>query len=87
MLSKIETNEIITKQEANKRYSTKYFIMIITERVDYADNDLGYVIYAADEDRELSKVPTDEYKGKQVAFMIGGLAEPYPTVGNVVYYG
>jgi len=86
MLEKIEAKEIITKRDARKKYPTKYFRMIITETVDQADNDLGYVIYIADDQRELSNVPINEYKGQKMAFMIGGMAEPYPTVGNVVYY-
>ena len=86
MLEKIETREIMTLQEAQKRYSPYYFIMIVTERVDMLYNDLGYVLYIADTDRELSKVPREEYKGKQAAFWMGEDAEPYPIVENVVYY-
>jgi len=86
MLTVIKDNEIITTREASKRYNDKYFIMIITEIVDQGDNDLGYVIYTADSRRELSQVPRDEYKGLRAAFKIGGAAEPYPTVGNVVYH-
>ena len=86
MLRKVEKKEILTIQEARKKYAANYFIMIITEPVDHADNDLGYVIYIADNDKELSEVSRDEYRGMTAAFIIGGLAEPYPTVGNVVYY-
>ena len=86
MLRKVENKEILTIREARKKYAANYFIMIITEMVDHADNDLGYVIYTADSDKELSKVSRDEYRGKTAAFMIGGLVEPYPTVGNVVHY-
>ena len=86
MLKKIETKEIMTKREARKKYRAKYFRMIITETIDEADNDLGYVIYTADDRRGLSDVPMNEYKGQKMAFMMGGMAEPYPTVGNVVYY-
>ena len=86
MLTEIKDKEIITAREASKRYNTKYFIMIITEIIDKGDNDLGFVIYTADSKRELSQVPREKYKGKRAAFMIGGAAEPYPTVGNVVYH-
>ena len=89
MLEKIETKEIMTTREALKKYPTKYFLMVITEVVDQADNDLGYVIYTADEDRELTKNLLDEYNGLRVAFKIGGLAEPFPSYGGleVVRYG
>jgi len=88
MLKKIETKEIITSREAHRRYPTKYFLMVITEIVDQADNDLGYVIYIADNKRELTKVPMGEYRGQRVASMIGGMAEPFPSFGGleVVYY-
>jgi hypothetical protein len=87
MLEKIETKEIMTMKEAQKKYETKFFRMIITETVDRGENDLGYVIYTADDERELNKVPMDEYKGQRMAFMIGGMAYPYPMTGKVVHYG
>jgi len=86
MLEKIETKEIITTNAARKKYSTKYFVMIITEIVDRGDNDLGYVIYTADKDKDLNAIPRSEYHGKRAAFMEGGEAEPYPSLGNVVYH-
>jgi len=86
MLEKIEINEIMTTQDAVKKYPTKYFMMVITEIVDRCDNDLGYVIYTADDQRDLMKASMDEYKGQRVASMYGTLTEPYPSIGNVVYY-
>ena len=86
MLTEIKTKEIITKSEARKKYSTKYFIMIITQRVDRGDNDLGYVLYTADTEVERSQAPREKYDGMQVAFLQGGAAEPFPSVGNVVYH-
>ena len=86
MLNKIETHEIMTKRNARVKYRTQYIVMIITTVVDKCDNDLGYVIYAADDERELLKIPRDEYKDKLVAFTLGVAAEPYPQIGNVVYY-
>jgi len=87
MLKKIETQEIMTTRAAMEKYRTQYFDMVITEIVDQGDNDLGYVIYVADEKKELLAVPRNEYKGKKVAFMLGVAAEPYPQTGNVVYHG
>ena len=55
MLEKIESNEIMTTRDAVKKYPTKYFMMVITEIVDRCDNDLGYVIYTADDQRDLMK--------------------------------
>ena len=86
MLKKIEDTKIITKREAKEKYRTKYFRMVITEVVDKGDNDLGYVIYIADDEREFLAIPREEYKGKKIAFSLGGSAEPYPVIGNVVYH-
>ena len=86
MLNKIDTQEIMTTRDASVKYRTQYFVMVITDVVDQADNDLGYVIYTADEKKEFQNISRDEYKGKKVAFMLGVAAEPYPQIGNVVYH-
>jgi len=86
MLKKIDTGEIMTRYEATSKYRTQYILMIITEIVDHGDNDLGYVIYTADKERDFDPISRDEYKGKILSYLIGGAAEPYPTVGNVVYH-
>ena len=86
MLSRITNKEIITARAAMEKYRTKHFIMIITEVVDYCDNDLGFVIYTSDNRKELNQVPRDEYIEQNAAFMLGIAAEPYPMVGNVVYH-
>jgi hypothetical protein len=86
MLSEIKTQEILTKRAARVKYRSQYIVMIITTVIDQADNDLGYVIYIADDERELLTISRDEYKGKKVAFTLGVAAEPYPQIGNVVYY-
>jgi len=85
MLEKIDTMEIMTTRAAKLKYRTHHIVMVLTEIVDEADNDLGYVIYAAEDNRELIKV-RDEYKGMRVAFLQGTASEPYPSIGNVVYY-
>ena len=87
MLEKIKDQEIITRIDAEKKYPTKYFIMIITDIVDQGDNDLGYVLYTADTKKELKKAPREELMDKKVAFKEGWSVEPYPTIGNVVYHG
>ena len=86
MLSKIEDMEIMTKRAAREKYRTKYLRMVITEEVDQADNDRGYVIYIADKKRDFMEVSKEEYKNKKVALMEGVAAEPYPQIGNVVYH-
>ena len=86
MLSEITTKEIMTTREAMRKYNTKYFIMIITEVVDQGDNDLGYVIFTADKEKELTQVSREKYKDKRYALMLGGAAEPFPLVGNIVYH-
>ena len=84
MLNKIETLKTMTKRDARVKYRTQHIVMIITTVVDYGDNDMGYVIYTADENKELLTISREEYKGKRVAFMLGVAAEPYPQIGNVV---
>ena len=86
MLKEINTHEIMTTRAAMEKYRTQYFDMVITEVVDQGENDLGYVVYTADDERELLKIPRDMYKGKKVAFLFGVAAEPYPQIGNVMYY-
>jgi hypothetical protein len=86
MLQKIETKEIMTKRAAKNKYESKFFIMRFTETIDRGDNDLGYVMYVADSEKELGDVPRSEYKGQPVGFMVGGLAYPYPMTGKVVYH-
>jgi len=87
MLEKIETMEIMTTRAAMVKYRTKYFMMMITEKIDGVENDLGYVMYTGDTERELLKIPREEYKNKPIALMLGVAAEPYPSIGNVVYHG
>ena len=88
MLTEITTKEIMTKYEARKKYSTKYFIMIIIERVDMGDNDLGYVIYTADTEKERSQAPKEKFENEGLcyALMEGGAAEPVPSFDRVVYH-
>jgi len=86
MLQEIKSQEIMTTRAAREKYRTQYFIMIMTDIVDRGDNDLGYVLYAADSKRELLKIPRDEYKDKPFALRLGVAAEPYPIIGNVVYH-
>jgi hypothetical protein len=86
MLHEVTAHEIMTTRGAIEKYPTQYFIMVITEVVDQCDNDLGYVIYTADKRKELHKISRNEYKGKRLAFLFGDKTEPFPQVGNVVYY-
>ena len=89
MLEKIEKKEIITIWDAMVKYEKKHFIMVITETVDKGQNDLGYVIYTADDKRELLKVPRAEYADLCIGFLHGIDAEAYPSYGGleVVHHG
>jgi hypothetical protein len=89
MLEKIETKEIMTSKEARLKYETKFFVMVFTEIIDQGDNDRGYVIYAADDERELAKIPQSEYDygDMTVGFMMGSLAYPYPMIERILHYG
>ena len=86
MLQKIDKQDITTTREARRKYNTKYFRMVITEVVDRADNDLGYVIYTADKKKELYEIPKEEYENKIVGIFTGYEAEPYPLIGDMRYY-
>ena len=88
MLEKVEKKEIITKWAAREKYSAKYFLMVIAEKVDGLDNDLGYVIYTADSKKELSRVPRSEYNEMVIASMEGCMAPPFPSYGGleVIHY-
>ena len=86
MLTKIETRDTITRYAATRKYRTKYILMVIVETIDNGDNDLGYVIYTADREKDFDSVSIDEFADKKIAYLIGGAAEPYPTIGNVVYH-
>ena len=89
MLKKIETQEIMTSFEACVKYTGQYFMMVITTIVDQGDNDLGYVIYAAEDERDLPGLHMlrDEYKDQRIAYMIGWAAEPFPQFDRIVHYG
>lgn len=82
MLEKIENKEIMTVWDAKKKYSTKYFIMVITEVVDRVYYDLGHVIYTADTSRELTKVPTSELKNLYFGIFQGEKTW-YPSFGGL----
>ena len=86
MLKEIKTKEIMTTRAAMKKYRTQYFMMVITEIVDRGDNDLGYVIYTADKEKELTEADIDKYGDIRIGLMLGDAAEPFPCVGNVVYH-
>jgi hypothetical protein len=86
MLRKIESKEILSKRDARIKYSDKYFRMIMTEVVDRADGDLGYVIYTADDKRDFLSVDWSEYEGKRLALMEGGAAEPFNSIGGIILY-
>jgi hypothetical protein len=86
MLKKIESKEIMTIRAATDKYRTQYFDMVITDYVDGCDNDLGYVIYVSEDERDMLNVPRNEFNGIKVAHLFGDGTEPYPSIGNVVYH-
>ena len=86
MLTKIEKKEIMTKWDAINKYADKYFHMVITERVDGHQNDLGYVIYTYDDEREIRDIPREEYEGSVVAHCVGYSAEPFGQIGGITVH-
>ena len=88
MLRKIETRELLTKRQAQLKYRSNIIIMELTERVDGLDNDLGYVLYVADKERDKRLIPDDLLNDEKViAFTQGVAYDPYPGTGKIIYHG
>jgi hypothetical protein len=88
MLIKITDHKLLSMQEAVLRYPTKYFKMLITERVDTTgQRDKGYVLYTADTRQELLDIPHEELYEKRVASLHGDDVPEAKSLGDVVYYG
>ena len=88
MLKRIENQEIMTSREAKKRYRDKYFYFMITKEVDRADNDLGYVLYTYDNEREWREIPREELKDKAYEVSFGEAVEPMGLMGfgRILFY-
>ena len=88
MLKKIEKKEIMTAWEAMNKYRDKYFYFVITEQVDGCDNDLGYVVYTFDSERELRGIPRNEFRDIRSGVFTGVAAEPpdFGGIGRIVSY-
>jgi len=87
MLRKIEGQEIMTVWEAMNKYRDYYFQMVITEEVDRGNQDKGYVIYIYDDQREMRKIPFEEYEGLVISSEIGVAAEKGIHIGGVTIHG
>ncbi|MCL2621354.1 MAG: hypothetical protein FWD97_10520 [Defluviitaleaceae bacterium] len=83
MLTKIETQEIMTHKQARDKYPDKYFHFVITEKVDGWENDLGYVLYIYDEEKDMRGIPRHELKGKVIARTFGTEAEKGIQLGGI----
>ena len=86
MLRKIETRELLTSYEARQKYKSNLIIMEIEQVVNGQDRDLGYVRYTVDKERELRLVPKDEFEGKRVALLEGGLYEPLYSFSRIMHH-
>ena len=84
MLTRIETKEIMTSWEARNKYRDKYIRFIITEIVDRGDNDLGYVVYVYDKEREEFEIPKEGFKDIMFAALIGVAAEPFGQFERII---
>ena len=87
MLTKIETKEIMTTRQAAEKYRDKYFQMAITQDVDGLDNDLGYVMYIYDCEREVLNIPNEEIEGARIGWFIGVAAEKGWHIGGFYFHG
>ncbi|MCL2171731.1 MAG: hypothetical protein FWB71_06200 [Defluviitaleaceae bacterium] len=86
MITKIETQEIMTRRAARVKYRDKFFQMVITEIVDTQDNDLGYVTYTYDNRNEMLDVPNDYPPETIYGHCLGIAAEPELQIGGLTYY-
>lgn len=86
-LTKIDDKIVMTKLEAKKRYRGKYFTFVYEQKVDDADNDLGYVIYTYDDDAEKSGIPKEEIEEKHIAFAAAFGAKRDRYVGGLTFHG
>ena len=88
MLRKVESRELLTKSEARKKYRSSYIFMEIIDIVDGQDNDLSYVLYTVDEEKDKSLVPLELFAGDRIiASMPGNVYEPFGQIGKIVYHG
>ena len=85
MLKKIEGKEIMTLWEAMNKYRDKYFHFVITEEADnyQFQQDLGYVAYTYDCERERRGIPRKEFEDIRVCCFLGVAAEPAVLVTGI----
>lgn len=85
-LIKINSLEVMTTWAARNKYPINHIVMIKTKFVDGGDNDLGYVIYTYDNNRDIRNIPREEIKGKPTIFTLGINAEPHKQIGGIEFY-
>ncbi|MDR2167470.1 MAG: hypothetical protein LBE35_06455 [Clostridiales bacterium] len=82
-LREITDREIMTTREAMEKYTDNYFFWVTTKIVDWADNDLGFVAYIAD-NREDLQVDRSQFRGYDVGYLEGYSADKNIYVGGLV---
>ena len=88
MLRKIETRELMTRKEARKKDRNNHIYMEIVETDDLSfDNDLGYVLYILDKEKDKRLVTPDLFdEDKVISSMPGYAYEPGCRFSRIVYY-
>ena len=84
MLRKIETRELMTTNEARKKYENNYIYMEIVKAEGWFDNHLGYVLYTVEKERDKDLVPRELFNGERVVASLPGYA--YKPDGYKMYF-
>jgi len=87
MVTKIDTQEIMTVLEMRKRYPTKWFRYVMVGEPDMMNpsNNAGFVVFVADTEVELYNSPEDGYDSRPFGFDLGREVTHPLEVGGVVY--
>ena len=72
MITKLDTKELMTREEAFMKYAKHYFGMAVTKQdLNNPYNDLGYVIYLMDTREETFKIQRKTDEGLYISTMPG----------------
>ncbi|MDR2572394.1 MAG: hypothetical protein LBD23_19145 [Oscillospiraceae bacterium] len=87
MVKEIKKKEIMTLRELKEKYATKWFQYIIEGEMSYTDpySNLCYVIYTADTEEELYKIPASDVFEKHHGGFASGFNVVYPMEVGGIY--
>jgi len=84
MVQLIDTKEVMTLEDADKKYNDKHFLFVFVEEppLNVIDGK-GYVVCIYDEDDRLPLELSKKYRDMQCAFSHGANAYPGNWIGSV----